>query len=99
MQVANVFLCRSERSSAFSFGLSSNRLILAGILTELALISLIDYTPLGNRLFATAPITWNVWLLIVPFALAMLALDELRKLLARRQRRAIRSDSPCSSST
>src|SRR5262249_27407279 len=30
MQVANVFLCRSDRASAFAFGLFSNRLILLG---------------------------------------------------------------------
>ena len=53
MQVANVFLCRSERASVFAFGLFSNRLIWAGILGELVIILLIDYTPLGNRLFGT----------------------------------------------
>jgi calcium-translocating P-type ATPase len=96
MQVANVFLCRSERSSAFAFGLFSNRLILAGIFAELLLIALIDYTPLGNRLFATAPLAGTVWLLVIPFAFGMLVLEELRKLLVRNDRG--RSDSPCSSS-
>lgn len=79
MQVANVFLCRSERGSAFSFGFFSNRLILAGIAAEIALILLIDYTPIGNRLFATAPIAAEVWLLCIPFALGMVALEEFRK--------------------
>ena len=62
-------------------------MILAGILTELTLISLIDYTPLGNRLFATAPLAGTVWLLVIPFAVGMLGLEELRKLLARKGRR------------
>jgi calcium-translocating P-type ATPase len=88
MQVANVFLCRSERASAFSFGPFSNRWILGGILAEAALILLIDYTPVGNRLFGTAPLGWQAWLLLVPFAAAMLALEECRKCLARRGRRA-----------
>jgi magnesium-transporting ATPase (P-type) len=87
MQVANVFLCRGERASALSFGLCSNPLILAGILTELVLLALIAYTPVGNRLFATAPIPGPVWLFVLPFAVGMLALEELRKALARRQRR------------
>src|SRR6185503_14315975 len=56
MQVANVFLCRSDRRSAFAFGLFSNKLIVAGIAAEIALIALIDYTPWGNVLFGTAPI-------------------------------------------
>jgi magnesium-transporting ATPase (P-type) len=55
MQVANVFLCRSERRSMFSTGLFSNKLILAGIVTELLLIVLVDYTPWGNFVFGTPP--------------------------------------------
>jgi len=84
MQVVNIFLCRSERGSAFARGFLRNRLILPGIAVEIALILLIDYTPWGNRLIGTAPISSNVWLYVVPFALAMLALEELRKALARR---------------
>jgi magnesium-transporting ATPase (P-type) len=84
MQVANVFLCRSEHASAFSFGLFSNRLIAAGTAAELALIMLIDYTPLGNRLFGTAPLVGGVWLFTIPFAAGMLVLEELRKRLVRR---------------
>ena len=84
MQVVNVFLCRSESGSTFARGLFLNRLILVGIAAEIALILLIDYTPWGNRLFGTAPISINVWLYVVPFALAMLLLEELRKALVRR---------------
>ncbi len=84
MQVVNIFLCRSERSSAFTRGPFLNRLILPGIAVEIALILLIDYTPWGNRLFGTAPILLDVWLLVLPFALAMLLLEEMRKALARR---------------
>ncbi|MBI3571091.1 MAG: cation-transporting P-type ATPase [Gammaproteobacteria bacterium] len=84
MQVVNVFLCRSERGSAFARGLFLNRLILLGIAAEIALIFVIDYTPWGNKLFGTAPITPGVWLYVVPFALAMLLLEEARKVFARR---------------
>jgi len=84
MQVVNVFLCRSERGSTFTRGLVFNRLILAGIAVEIALILFIDYTSWGNSLFGTTPISINVWLYVVPFALAMLLLEELRKVLVRR---------------
>ena len=83
MQIANVFLCRSDRRSAFAFGFFSNKLIVAGIAAEIALILLIDYTPWGNALFGTAPIPLAVWLFIIPFAFAMLALEELRKWFVR----------------
>ena len=79
MQIANVFLCRSDRRSAFATGLFSNKLILTGIATEITLIALIDYTPWGNALFGTAPIAPAVWLFILPFAVGMLALEEVRK--------------------
>ncbi len=83
MQVANVFVCRGERRAAFSFGLFSNKLILAGIAAEIALIALIDYTPWGNALFGTAPIPLAAWIFVIPFALGMLALEELRKWFVR----------------
>jgi sodium/potassium-transporting ATPase subunit alpha len=86
MQVVNVFLCRSDRSSAFAFGLRSNPLLLWGIAIELLLILVIDYTPWGNMLFGTAPIPAQAWLFTVPFALGMLVLEEVRKRLVRDRR-------------
>jgi sodium/potassium-transporting ATPase subunit alpha len=83
MQVGNVFLCRSHRESVLARGLFSNKLICAGIAAEIVLIALIDYTPWGNRLFGTAPIPAAVWVFMVPFAVGMLALEELRKWLVR----------------
>jgi magnesium-transporting ATPase (P-type) len=84
MQVVNVYLCRSDRGSAFTWGVFLNRMILLGIAVEIALILLIDYTPWGNSLFGTAPIALDVWLYVVPFAFAMLLFEELRKALVRR---------------
>jgi calcium-translocating P-type ATPase len=83
MQVANVFLCRDPVRSAFSLGLVSNRLILWGIAFELALLAAIVYTPWGQALFGTAALPLEVWLYALPFAAAMLALEEGRKLLQR----------------
>jgi magnesium-transporting ATPase (P-type) len=84
MQVVNVFLCRSDRASARAFGLFSNPMLLWGVLTEVGLILFIVYTAWGNRLFGTAPIAGEVWLFVIPFALGMLLLEELRKGLGRR---------------
>jgi calcium-translocating P-type ATPase len=84
MQIANVFLCRSDRRSLLAHRLLSNKLILAGIATEILLIALIDYTPWGHALFGTAPIPLDVWVSMIPFAFGMLALEELRKWLSRR---------------
>jgi sodium/potassium-transporting ATPase subunit alpha len=83
-QIANVFACRSSSVSIFTLGILSNRLVLAGIATEILLAALIIYTPLGNSLFACAPLGINVWLLLIPFALLLLASDETRKFFVRR---------------
>ena len=83
-QIANVFACRSANVSLFTLGLFSNRLVLAGIATEVLLAVLLIYTPLGNTLFASAPIAVNVWLLLIPFALLLIVFDETRKYFVRR---------------
>jgi magnesium-transporting ATPase (P-type) len=85
MQVVNVHLCRSRRRSILSRPLFENRLIGAGIVAEVALILLIDYTAPGNSLFGTAPIGYRVWAFVLPFALTMLVLDEVRKATVRRR--------------
>jgi magnesium-transporting ATPase (P-type) len=79
MQVVNVFLCRSDRSTVFTFRLWSNPLLLWGIAADLLLILVIDYTPWGNLLFGTAPLPIQVWLFAVPCAIGMLILEEVRK--------------------
>lgn len=83
MQVVNVYLCRSDRESTFTLGLGSNRWILFGIAAELLLILAIVYTHWGNLLFGTAPISWRVWLFVLPFAAGMLTLEEIRKWFVR----------------
>ena len=85
MQIVNVFLCRSTTRSAWSVGLLGNRLILWGVVLEVALILAICYTAWGNAVFGTAPISGRVWLFVMPFAVGLVALEELRKWLVRRR--------------
>jgi len=83
MQVVNVLLCRSRRRSIVTFPLFKNRVLWAGIVAEIALILLIDYTGPGHAIFGTAPIGYGTWAIIVPFALTMLLLEEMRKAIVR----------------
>jgi calcium-translocating P-type ATPase len=85
MQIVNVFLCRSSTRSVFSTGLRGNTLIIIGVISEIAILLLIAYTPWGNSLLGTAPVAGKVWGVIIPFAIAMFLLEELRKWLARRR--------------
>jgi sodium/potassium-transporting ATPase subunit alpha len=84
MQIVNVFSCRSANRSVFSTGLLGNPLILWGVLLEIVLILLIDYTSWGNLLLGTAPIGGAVWLFVAPFGVGLLMLEELRKHLVGR---------------
>jgi sodium/potassium-transporting ATPase subunit alpha len=88
MQAVNVFLCRDPRRSALAGGWPANPLIFLGLAVEFGMILGIAYTSWGNRLFGSAPIGWEVWLYALPFAFAMLALEEGRKALLRRRERA-----------
>jgi sodium/potassium-transporting ATPase subunit alpha len=83
MQIANVFICRSAHEPLWHIGFLSNKLILAGIFVEVVLIVLIAYTPWGNAIFRTAPIPIAAWFFMIPFALGMLMLEELRKWVVR----------------
>ena len=84
MQVANVFICRDSLRSTFAGNPLSNRLLLAGVSSELALLAAIVYAPWGHLMLGTAPISPAIWLFILPFPVVMLALEEGRKALARR---------------
>lgn len=83
-QIVNVFLCRSERESVFRQGLFDNKLILLGISIEIGLILTILYTKWGESLFQTAPVPREAWLIMAPFAAAMLVGEEIRKWAMRR---------------
>ncbi len=83
-QVANVFVCRSDRLSIFRLGFLSNQLILWGIAIELLLLIGYVYTPVGNLILGTWPLPWWVWVQLVVGAASLLGAEELRKLLANR---------------
>ncbi|MCL6431590.1 MAG: cation-transporting P-type ATPase, partial [Anaerolineae bacterium] len=83
-QIANVFACRSERASILRIGFLNNRLILLGILTELALIAAIDYLRPLQIVFGTAPLRLTDWLFLFTITPMLLAAEEGRKWLVRR---------------
>jgi calcium-translocating P-type ATPase len=83
MQIVTVYLCRSSVRSVFSLPVLDNRLIVAGVGLELASLLLINYVPLANMLIGTAAVPPMLWLFLVPFAAAMLGLEELRKWIVR----------------
>ena len=89
-QVADVIICRTRRQSLVTVGVLGNPLVLLGIATELILLVLISYVPAFNSFFGTAPLeVWHL-LLSLPFALAILLGDELRRVYVRRENPFVR---------
>lgn len=83
-QVADVLICRARRDSVLKKGLFSNKLVLAGIASELILLANIVYNPWTHKIFGTHSLSLFELSLSLPFAFAIFFGDELRKLLIRR---------------
>ena len=85
-----MIICRTRRQSLVTVGVLGNPLVLLGIATELMLLVLISYVPAFNSFFGTAPLeVWHL-LLSLPFALAILLGDELRRVYVRRENPFVR---------
>ena len=84
-QVGTAFAARTERASLRSIGFFSNRLLLWGILFELALAALIVYAPPFHDLLATASLEPHMLLFVAPFPFIVWGADELRRWLLRRR--------------
>ena len=84
-QIGNVFCCRTDRESIFKVGLFSNKLVLWGIISEIALIFIFVYTPFFQNVFGLAPIGLKDWALLFTFGPIILLLEEGRKWFVRRQ--------------
>lgn len=82
-QVGNLFAQRSGRASIASVGLLGNRLLWLGVAVEVALIVALVYLPPLQRVFGTAPLPAQSWLLLLALTPLLLVADELRKAAAR----------------
>ena len=82
-QIGNLFAHRTTRQSITTVGWTSNRLVFAGVATELAVIAAIVYLPPLQALVGTTPFpTWQ-WLVVLAAAPLLLVADEARKAIVR----------------
>jgi cation-transporting ATPase F len=79
-EVAYLFNCRSLRQPLLRIGLFGNPWVLTGVLAMVAAQLLFTYLPVMNRLFGSAPISWEAWLRIAGLAVATLVFVEIEKL-------------------
>jgi Ca2+-transporting ATPase len=87
-EMVNAFNCRSDYLSLFRVGVFRNGVLVAAVVVSLGLLAaVVEVDPLA-RLFHTAPLRWQDWLLAGGLALTLLPVVELTKwIMGRRARR------------
>lgn len=75
-QVGTAWAARTEHARLRDIGLWSNPLLLWGIAFELAFLALLLYVPPIAAVFGTAPLSWEL-LLLLPFPLIVWGVDAL----------------------
>ena len=83
-QVGNGFAMRTHRQSIITVGFFSNKLRLWGVGGELLGLAALMYIPVLQKVFSTAPLTWQEWGVMALFTPVLLIADEIRKFFLRR---------------
>jgi magnesium-transporting ATPase (P-type) len=86
MQNVHVFNCRSEYESAFAVPLSRNWVLAVGVPAALGVHVLAMHVPFMQPLLSVSPLGPADWIAPVAFALSVLVVMELYKIVARRRR-------------
>jgi Ca2+-transporting ATPase len=81
------FSCRSQSQTIFRLGFTSNKYLVAAVLSQLCLLLLIMYVPSVARLFEVTPIGIIDWLMVVAAGISGFVLAEISKVIAVRLRR------------
>ena len=81
------FSCRSQSQTIFRLGVTSNKYLVAAVLSQLCLLLLIMYVPSVARLFEVTPIGIIDWLIVVAAGISGFVLAETSKVIAVRLRR------------
>jgi len=94
-QVGAGLAWRTNRLSLRTVGLFSNRLLLLGICTEVAMIGLLAYTPGLQEIFHSSGLNIWEWVFLLAWPPLVLGVEEARKAAMRRrdpQRAGVRAD-------
>jgi Ca2+-transporting ATPase len=83
-QVGNLFACRTSKVSLFRTKLSTNKWIIVGIVTQLAVLSFLIYVPLMQSFFGTTALSIEDWLFLSSLAIIVVLAEEIRKFFSRR---------------
>jgi P-type Ca2+ transporter type 2C len=92
-QIGAAFACRSGHQASWQLGFAGNRLLLIGIVVEVALLLSLIYAPPLQSVFGLAPLGIVHWLLLAAFGPLLLVCEEGRKAVWRWFSRAARRNS------
>jgi magnesium-transporting ATPase (P-type) len=84
-QIGTAVAARTERASLRAVGLFSNRLLLAGIASEILFTAALVYAPPFQAMFSTTALGPAELLFLLPFPLVVWGSDELRRAYVRRR--------------
>ena len=87
MQLGHVLAIRSERSSLFTQGLTSNPMLLGAVLITVTLQLAVVYLPWGNEWFRTVPLRPGELAACVGAAATIFCVVEAEKAVRRREER------------
>jgi Ca2+-transporting ATPase len=74
-----LFNCRSLSRSMFALGVFSNRWLISGVLIMIGLQMFFTYSPVMNRFFHSAPLSFDTWARIFFIGLSIYGIIEIEK--------------------
>nr|XP_033773234.1 potassium-transporting ATPase alpha chain 2 isoform X2 [Geotrypetes seraphini] len=83
-QMADLIMRRTRRNSVFQQGFFKNKVILFGLLSQLAIAAFLSYCPGMPYALKFTPLRFQYWFVSAPYAILILFYDEMRKLFIRR---------------
>lgn len=81
----NAWNCRHESKSIFQINPFSNKFLVGATLIVISLQLLAVYNPLMQKFLRTAPLELSEWLVIIPIAVSIVFVEEIRKFFYRRK--------------
>ena len=82
-QAGNVLACRTTKQSVFFTSLKTNKWILVGIASQIAILSIIVYVPFLQHVFGTIGLSASDWGFLVTLPIAVVLAEEARKFFSR----------------
>ncbi len=82
-QALNIYNVKSHYKSIFSKSTFNNKFLILGSLTAIALHLFAIYNPFMQRILSTTSLGVRDWLIIIPLALIIIVVEEIRKFIYR----------------